>query len=230
MKFHFASRGEVTAFAKWRALLTDAGVKRSSHSPRANKASASATPAKNRSARRVSGARRAHAELSPAIRAGASGIHGHGVYAETAIADGTRIIEYVGERITKAESKRREARRVTDQRKGREACVTIFNLNRRYDLDGRAAHNVARLINHSCAPNCRAEQIRGRIWIVARRDIAIGEELTFDYGYPLKDWSLHPCRCGARLCPGFIVDSRQRRRLRRILRQERRAVPTARAA
>jgi hypothetical protein len=152
-----------------------------------------------------------------------SGIHGRGVYARTEIPDGTRVIQYIGERITKAESRRREARRLAEQRRGGEGCVTIFDLNRRYDLDGRSARNVARFINHSCAPNCRAESLRGRIWIVARRDIAAGEELTFDYGYALKDWALHPCRCGAKRCAGYIVGASQRWRLRRKLRDARRA-------
>lgn len=150
-----------------------------------------------------------------------SKIHGTGVYARGPIADGTRIIEYTGEKITKPESVRRERVRQAEQARGGDGCVTIFTLNRRYDLDGRSARNVARRINHSCAPNCRAEQVRGRIWIVARRDIAAGEELTFDYGYALSEWRLHPCRCGAARCPGFIVGAGQRWRLRRILRAER---------
>lgn len=164
------------------------------------------------------------------IRAGSSGIHGQGVYARNGIPDGTRVIEYVGERITKAESVRREAERVAEQQNGGDACVTIFNLNTRYDLDGRDARNVARLINHSCAPNCRAEQIRGRIWIIARRDIAAGEELTFDYGYALKDWALHPCRCGSDRCVGYIVGAAQRWRLRRMLRRTGGAKAPGRAA
>lgn len=130
------------------------------------------------------------------------------------------MIEYIGERITKTESRRREAARLEEQRRGGEGCVTIFTLNQRFDLDGRVARNVARLINHSCAPNCWAEQKRGRIWIVARRDIAAGEELTFDYGYPVSDWRLHPCRCGAPECPGYIVAAPQRRHLWRRLQKQ----------
>lgn len=133
------------------------------------------------------------------------------------------MIEYIGERITKAESERREEQRLKELRKGGDGCVTIFDLNKRHDLDGRSARNVARLINHSCAPNCRSEQVRGRIWIVARRDIAVGEELTFDYGYSLENWELHPCRCGTEKCPGYIVGAGQRWRLRRLLRQRRTA-------
>ncbi len=157
------------------------------------------------------------------IRAGDSGIHGRGVYAQVPIPDGARVIEYVGQKITKAEAERREAQRLIAEREGRDACVTIFILNQRHDLDGRSPRNTARFINHSCAPNCRADTIRGRIWIVARRDIAEGEELTFDYGYGFKHWARHPCRCGASRCAGYIVGAAQRWRLRRKLRGQRRA-------
>jgi SET domain-containing protein len=150
-----------------------------------------------------------------------SAIHGRGVFARRAIPDGTRILEYTGERITKPEAARREVQRLERQRRGGDDSVYIFVINRRHDLDGRTGRNVARFINHSCEPNCRSELSRGRIWIVARREIAAGEELTFDYGFSLKEWRLHPCRCGAKRCAGFIVAKEQRWRLRRIPRAER---------
>lgn len=166
------------------------------------------------------------AASSPLIQVAGSGIHGHGVYAATAIPDGTRIVEYIGEKITKAEAWRREEERLARLRAGGDGCVYIFDLNKRYDIDGRTVGNVARLINHSCAPNCRSETTRGHIWIVAKRDIAAGEELTFDYGFPLSEWRLHPCRCGARGCVGFIVNQPQRWRVRRWLRQQRKTSRT----
>jgi hypothetical protein len=150
-----------------------------------------------------------------------SKIHGRGVYARSAIPDGTRIVEYTGERITKAEALRRETKRLLRRDRGQDDCVYVFELNARYDLDGRVRGNVARLINHSCAPNCRVEVQRGRIWIIARRDIASGEELTFDYGFRFSEWRLHACRCGAVQCAGFIVAKDQRWRLRRVPRAER---------
>ncbi|MEO6004614.1 MAG: SET domain-containing protein-lysine N-methyltransferase [Opitutus sp.] len=156
---------------------------------------------------------------SPWIRSDRSAIHGRGVYARTAIPAGTRIIQYVGERITKSEARRRENQRLERQRRGGDGCVYVFELNGHFDLDGRMRGNVARLINHSCAPNSRSESIGGRIWIIAQRDIAEGEELTFDYGYGYNEWRLHPCRCGAPGCPGFIVNAAQRWRVRRILRR-----------
>ncbi len=150
-----------------------------------------------------------------------SAIHGRGVFTRRAIPDGARILEYTGERITKAEAGRRETQRRERQARGGDDSVYVFVLNRRHDLDGRDGGSVARFINHSCAPNCRPEVTRGRIWIVARRDIAVGDELTFDYGFPLAEWRRHPCRCGAARCAGFIVGNAQRWRLRRIPRVER---------
>jgi uncharacterized protein len=152
------------------------------------------------------------------IQAQNSAIHGRGIYAHCDIPSGTKIIEYVGERITKAEAVRREAERLGRKSRGEDASIYIFVLNRRYDLDGRGEANLARLINHSCRPNCRAETIRGRIWIFAKRDIPKGVELTFDYGFPYSQWPFHPCRCGAKDCAKFIVDSSQRWRVRRIFR------------
>jgi len=147
-----------------------------------------------------------------------SSIHGRGVYAKCIIPRDTRVVEYTGERITKAEARRREEQRLERQRRGGDDCVYIFDLNKKYDLDGRSTRNIARLINHACTPNCRAETMRGRIWIIARREIAADEELTFDYGFPYKEWRLHPCRCGTARCVGFIVNKPQRWRVRRLLR------------
>jgi SET domain-containing protein len=124
-----------------------------------------------------------------------SNIQGVGGFARTNIAAGTAVIEYVGERISKDESSRRcEA-----------GNAFIFTLDDKTDLDGSVAWNPARWLNHSCDPNCDAEWIEGRIWIVANRDIRAGEELTFNYNYDLEDYREHPCRCGAANCVGFMV-------------------------
>ena len=124
-----------------------------------------------------------------------SAIHGVGGYAKADIAAGTRVIEYVGEKITKTESLRR----------CESANEYIFSLDETHDLDGNVAWNPARFLNHSCDPNCEAEPDGGRIWIVARRGIQAGEEITFNYGYDLEDYREHPCRCGATGCAGYIV-------------------------
>lgn len=149
------------------------------------------------------------------LRLARSRLHGRGVFARDFIAEGERIIEYVGERITKVEAQRREDARLARGAAGAESSVFVFELEGRYDLDGRVAGNPARWINHSCAPNCEAEEDRGRIWIVALRDIAPGEELTYDYGFSASVARDHPCRCGAPDCVGYIVARAQRWRLRR---------------
>ncbi len=158
---------------------------------------------------------------SPWAELRSSGIHGRGLYASKAIPAGTKIIEYLGERITKAESDRREELRLEKARRGRaDGCVYIFELNKRHDLDGSMAWNTARLINHSCEANCESSKVRGRIWITAVRDIEAGEELSFDYGFGMENWREHPCRCGTAKCVGFIVTKMQRWRVRRVLRAE----------
>jgi SET domain-containing protein len=124
-----------------------------------------------------------------------SPIHGFGGFAKTDLPQGTRVLEYVGDQITKSESLRRcEANN-----------PYIFALNENLDLDGNVAWNPARFINHSCAPNCDAESQAGRIWLVAQRDIRVGEEITFNYGFDLEDYRDYPCHCGACDCVGYIV-------------------------
>ena len=59
----------------------------------------------------------------------------------------------------------------------------IFELNSKYDIDGSYLYNKARYINHSCNPNCEVEISRGHIWIVSRKRIKKGQELSYDYGY-----------------------------------------------
>ncbi len=153
------------------------------------------------------------------IRREKSAIHGEGVYARVAIPADHVIVEYTGERITKAESMRREEARLARLRRGLDASTYIFHLNQRHDLDGRRGGNTSRFINHSCQPNCRSELRRGRIYIIAIKDIAPGEELTFDYGFPFREWKANPCRCGTAACAGYIVAEDQRWRLLRHLRQ-----------
>ncbi|MDQ5981123.1 MAG: uncharacterized protein QG602_4101 [Verrucomicrobiota bacterium] len=160
----------------------------------------------------------ARAKLPANIRRRRSGLHGWGIFARDFIAQDTRIIEYVGERITKAEAQRREDRRLARRAAGGDGCVYVFEVSLRHDIDGQVPWNPARHINHSCAPNCEAQMDRGRIWIVALRDIAPAEELTYDYGFSYAESRHHPCRCGAKDCAGFIVEQAQRWRLRRASR------------
>jgi SET domain-containing protein len=124
-----------------------------------------------------------------------SPIHGTGGFARVDIPSGARVIEYVGEIITKQESLWLCER----------SNEYIFAIDDDHDLDGDVDWNPARFLNHSCEPNCEAQFADGHIWLVAIRDIRAGEELTFNYGYDLSDYREHPCCCGAKTCVGYIV-------------------------
>jgi SET domain-containing protein len=143
-----------------------------------------------------------------------SKIHGRGMFAAKEIPRGTRIIEYTGERITKAEGWRRELKRQDRAARGQDGCIYIFELNSKTDIDGSVLWNTARYINHSCDPNCESQITRGRVWIVALRKIKAGEELSYDYYYDYEHYEEHPCRCGADECAGYIVKAPQRWRVR----------------
>jgi SET domain-containing protein len=124
-----------------------------------------------------------------------SSIHGLGGFAKMDLAAGIPVIEYTGLRIDK-----REAQRLCC-----EGNQCIFYLDEQWDLDGSVDWNTARFLNHSCAPNCEAQDLQGRIWIVPQQPIHAGEELTFNYGYDLEDYHEHSCLCGAQKCVGYIV-------------------------
>jgi uncharacterized protein len=130
------------------------------------------------------------------LRIGTSRIHGQGVFAAQAIPQGTRILPYLGEKITPQEATRRIA----------QGNTFIFFLDAHHDIDGQTPKNHARYINHSCEPNCESDILEGQIWIVAFRDIQAGEELSYDYGYELEGYEQRPCRCGATHCCGYILD------------------------
>ena len=150
-----------------------------------------------------------------------STIHGNGVFAARDIKEGERIIEYLGEKITKEESNRRGLEREEKSKKTGEGAVYIFELDDEYDIDGNFDYNDARFINHACETNCEAENIDGHIWIVATCDIKKGEEILYNYGYALEHFFEHPCRCGKPNCVGYIVAVEDRVKLKKILARKR---------
>ena len=142
-----------------------------------------------------------------------SAIHGNGVFAAKPLAAGIEVMEYSGRLRTHAYIDKVYADTVES------GHTFLFTLNERYVVDGNFDSNDARWINHSCEPNCKPYIIedpghdpkRDRIVIETLRDIAYGEELTFDYGIRLdcrhtarlkKVWA---CRCGAPTCSGTML-------------------------
>jgi hypothetical protein len=138
-----------------------------------------------------------HTREAPLIplRVGLSRIDRQGLFAAIDIKQGTRIVQYIGEKIPKAEGARRL----------QEGNDYIFELNDYYDIDGKTLKNTARYINHSCNPNCTVENTGRTIWIVAARDIQEGEELSYNYGFEVEEYAKRPCNCGAKNCCGYIL-------------------------
>ena len=123
----------------------------------------------------------------PKIKRRRSTLHGWGVFAEENINKNKRIITYDGEKITSKESEFREDQYL---RRGEIWC---FRLNRRWVIDANVGGNLARFVNHSCGPNCYSNIIDGTIWIIAAKNVAAGDELTYDY-HTDGDKEI-PCRC-----------------------------------
>jgi len=132
----------------------------------------------------------------PRIERRRSSVHGYGVFAAEAIAKNQRIIDYAGELIRNGEEC--EAR---EERYLRDGCIWVFRVNRAWSRDAAVGGNIARFINHSCAPNCWWEVVDKTIWIRAARNIRRGEELTYDYSI-IGDRTI-PCRCRPG-CPNMI--------------------------
>jgi SET domain-containing protein len=145
---------------------------------------------------------------SPLIEARNSPIHGRGVYAIAPIRKGTRIIEYLGERISHDEADRRYEGKGDD-----DGHTFLFIASNRTVIDAGVNGNEARFINHSCAPNCETVIESSRVFIDAIRNIRPGEELGYDYQLTWEstddpaELALYACRCGARKCRGTMLDT-----------------------
>lgn len=138
---------------------------------------------------------------------GNSKIHSSGIYAKEAIPKGAKVIEYVGEKITKEESEKRADDQLEFSKSNPQlGAVYIFELDDEYDIDGNVDYNHARFINHSCSPNCEVDITDGHIWIIAIKDIKKGEEIIYNYQYDIEDYQDHPCKCGSPNCVGYILD------------------------
>jgi SET domain-containing protein len=135
-----------------------------------------------------------HAYCAFKLRLGESSIHRWGVYAAEDIPRNRKVIEYVGERISRRETKHRSNTREFNY---------LFTLDNYWTIDGSVGGSGAEFINHSCDPNLISRIIKGHIIYFSKRDIRKGEELTVDYHFS-ADVEKVPCGCGARTCRGTI--------------------------
>ena len=141
---------------------------------------------------------------------------GLGLVAACNIKKGTKIINYVGNIITK---KQTEENPKFDNSKP----IYLFNLNSRYDLDGDVSWNTARLINHSCSNNCDYDGKGLKLWVTAIKDIKKGEEITCDYGFGYdSDYKQFPCKCRSKNCAGYIVREGSRWRINKKFKKTKR--------
>ena len=145
-----------------------------------------------------------------------SNIDNRGLYAAKNIKAGTKIIYYKGKIITKKETER-------NPKYDNDKAIYLFNLNSKYDLDGDFTFNTARLINHSCNPNCEVSGSGLKVWVYAIKDIKADEELTYDYGFSFdEDYKQFPCKCGSKNCVGYIVREESRWRIKKYEKYNRR--------
>ena len=140
-----------------------------------------------------------------------SGVHGKGVFAVQDIAKGEVLVEYVGEIISWKEALRRHPHDPKDPNH-----TFYFQIDEDHVIDAKYGGNSSRWINHSCAPNCEADEEGGRVFIKALRKIKAGQELFYDYGliiderYTPKLKAEYPCWCGAKACRGTLLSPKRR--------------------
>lgn len=155
-------------------------------------------------------AKKAVKAKKPRVAVRNSPIHGRGVFAVTAIAKGARILEYTGERMSHA-----KADRLYGDLHDGSSHTMLFAATDKVVIDATKRGGPARWINHSCAPNCEANEEEGRIFIDAIRSIKPGQELSYDYNLLLEERHTakqkrdHPCHCGARKCRHTLLGDKR---------------------
>ena len=128
-----------------------------------------------------------------------SNINNRGLIASMNIKKNTKIVEYKGRLISKKETE-------TNKKFDNDKHIYIFNINKKYDLDGDYKYNTARLINHSCDPNSEVSGKGVKLWIASIKDIKKGEELSYDYGFNFdENYKDFICKCKSKNCCGYIV-------------------------
>ncbi len=124
---------------------------------------------------------------------GRSSIHGRGCFSRAHLPARKKFGEFVGEKISAAEAKRRVARG---------GSITICEIDERWSIDASRCGHPTAFINHSCAPNSFSRVAHGRIFFYALRAIEPGEEITLDYTPSQQPG--HPCVCGSPRCRGVM--------------------------
>jgi len=154
----------------------------------------------------AAGAAKLAAKAAQLIKVRKSRVHGMGVFALKRIRKGTRIIEYVGDRISHARANRRY-----DDHDENDNHTFLFAVDRNVVIDATVDGNDSRFINHSCDPNCESNIENRRVFVDAIKTIEVGAELSYDYQIgrerddPPNVDQIYACRCGAKDCRGTML-------------------------
>ena len=116
---------------------------------------------------------------------------GLGLFATRRIPKGKKIVEYIGPRVPNE---------IVDQSNGK----YFFGVTKKWSIDGSGRDNVARYVNHSCAPNAEAIISKNRVWIYSRKTIKPGEEIVYDYGKEYFDGIIKDIGCKCAKCGGKL--------------------------
>ncbi|MBV8806774.1 MAG: SET domain-containing protein-lysine N-methyltransferase [Sinobacteraceae bacterium] len=163
--------------------------------------------------------------ISELIEVRRSNVHGLGVFATQRIAKGTRIIEYVGERVSHAEADRRY-----EEKDANDSHTFLFIVDKKTVIDAGVDGNDARFFNHSCDPNCESTVTNKRVYIESIRDIEPGDELTYDYQIQREDDDpdnideVFACRCGFAQCRGTMLWPTERKPKRKAKKKAKKKV------
>jgi uncharacterized protein len=136
---------------------------------------------------------------------------GLGLFAVRPIAKKDYIVTYSGRWITTEEARERE--RLGNPR-------YLFEVNSRWTIDGATRRNLGRYVNHSCKPNAEPVLRKGKMVLVATKAIALGDEITFDYGEDYFDYYFKKAGCRCMACE--VKQARRTSRKKKTKRKARR--------
>lgn len=137
-----------------------------------------------------------------------SNIHALGLYTSDSIAKGEMVVEYVGEVIGLRVADKREADYLSSGRLQYRGACYLFRIDKEHIIDATHKGGIARFVNHSCSPNCVAKIIcvekQKKVVFFAEKNIAAGEELTYDYKLDFENDNRIPCYCKSAQCRGYL--------------------------